>query len=169
MADYIDESLSKASSHTEETYKSAIQDALDRADAIVDQEDWKDGSTLALVLIDMAQRIIVEADLGDSHVVLSLHTKRNKKDENKLNKLDHSLRAHHLAKGKNQWTLERLSEPHSPENPCEKKRIEDAGGEIKYDTGAARVGKQTYTYVESDTCLLPICIHFNTYLQELSQ
>ena len=141
LADFIDEALSKSSTQSQQTYKAAIQDALNRVDAIVDREDWKDGSTLALVLIDTAQRILVEADLGDSHMVFAEHTKRNKKEEDKLNKLDHTLRAHHLAKAKDEWSIQRLSVPHGPDDPTEKKRIEDAGGEVNYDTGAARVGK----------------------------
>lgn len=145
LANFIDEALSESSVHSPETYKSAIQDALDREDEIIDQQNWKDGSTLALVLIDVQQKILVEADLGDSHMVFAEHTRRNKKEETKLNKLDHTLRAHHLAKGKNEWRISRLSEPHNPDNPSEKKRIEDAGGEVKYDTGAARVGKCTST------------------------
>ena len=108
---------------------------------VVDQQNWKDGSTLALVLIDTSQKILIEADLGDSHMVFAEHVRRNKKEENKLNKLDHTLRANHLAKGKNEWSHTRLSEPHNPDNPKEKKRIEDAGGEVKYDTGTARVGE----------------------------
>lgn len=141
LANFIDDALSKSSSHSIETYKSAIQEALDREDEIADKQNWKDGSTLALVLIDVEQKLLVEADLGDSHMIFAEHVRRNKKDENKLNKLDHSLRAHHLAKGKNEWSIRRLSEPHNPDNPAEKKRIEDAGGEVKYDTGTARVGK----------------------------
>jgi serine/threonine protein phosphatase PrpC len=141
LASFIDDALSKSSSHSIETYQSAIQEALDREDEIANQRNWKDGSTLALVLIDVQQKILVEADLGDSHMVFAEHTRRNKKEENKLNKLDHSLRAHHLAKGKNEWSVRRLSVPHNPDNPAEKKRIEDAGGEVKYDTGTARVGK----------------------------
>lgn len=74
-------------------------------------------------------------------MVFAENNRRNKKEENKLNKLDHTLRAHHLAKGKNEWSIRRLSVPHAPDDPSEKKRIEDAGGEIKYDTGAARVGE----------------------------
>ncbi|KAF9691252.1 hypothetical protein EKO04_010651 [Ascochyta lentis] len=121
LADYIDATLSKTTPHSQETYKAAIQEALDQEDKDADREGWDDGSTLALVLIDTAQKILVEADIGDSHVMLAEHTRRNKKDQNKLNKLDHTLRAHHLAK-------------------VEKKRIEDAGGEVKYDTGTPRVG-----------------------------
>jgi protein phosphatase 2C family protein 2/3 len=153
LAGFIDEALSKGSSHSEETYKRAIQDALDREDMVVDQQDWKDGSTLALVLIDTSQKILVEADLGDSHMVFAEHTRRNKKEENKLNKLDHTLRAHHLAKGKNEWSITRLSVPHNPNNPSEKKRVEDAGGEIKYDTGTARVGM----------CISALCHGVNTW------
>lgn len=140
LANFIDEALAKTFAHSQETYKSAIQDALDREDAIANQENWKDGSTLALVLIDTSQRILVEADLGDSHMVFAERTRRNKKEEDKLNKLDHTLRTHHIAKGKNEWSISRLSVPHNPDNPSEKKRVEDAGGEVKYDTGAARVG-----------------------------
>lgn len=105
LSNFIDEALSKTSTHSQETYKSAIQEALDREDVIIDHEDWKDGSTLALVLIDTSQKILVEADLGDSHMVFAEHTRRNKKEENKLNKLDHTLRAHHLANSKNEWTV----------------------------------------------------------------
>ncbi|XPS80749.1 Protein-serine/threonine phosphatase [Ascochyta lentis] len=140
LADYIDATLSKTTPHSQETYKAAIQEALDQEDKDADREGWDDGSTLALVLIDTAQKILVEADIGDSHVMLAEHTRRNKKDQNKLNKLDHTLRAHHLAKGKNEWSITQLSTPHNPDNPVEKKRIEDAGGEVKYDTGTPRVG-----------------------------
>jgi hypothetical protein len=143
LASFIDDALSKSSSRSIETYKSAIQQALDREDEVADQENWKDGSTLALVLIDVQQKILVGADLGDSHIVFAERTRRNKKEENKLNKLDHSLRTHHLAKGKNEWSVRRLSVPHNPDDPAEKKRIEDAGGEVKYDTGTARVGEST--------------------------
>lgn len=107
----------------------------------MDREDWKDGSTLAMALIDTSQNILVQADIGDSHVVLAEHTRRNKKEQNKLNKLDHTLRAHHLAKGKGEWSITRLSTPHDPDDPVEKKRIEDAGGKVNYDTGTPRVGK----------------------------
>ncbi|KAF1928248.1 phosphatase 2C family protein [Didymella exigua CBS 183.55] len=151
LANFIDEALSKSSPHSPETYKSAIQDALDREDEIIDRQNWKDGSTLALVLIDTQQNILVEADLGDSHMVLAEHTRRNKKEENKLKKLDHTLRAHHLVKGKNEWSNERLSVPHKPDDPIEKKRIEDAGGRVNYDTGAARVGALAMTRAMGDT------------------
>ncbi|UPX19717.1 Protein-serine/threonine phosphatase [Ascochyta rabiei] len=140
LADYIDAALSKTTSHSQETYKAAIQEALDQEDEHADRESWDDGSTLALALIDTAQKILVEADVGDSHVMLAERTRRNPNEQKKLNKLDNALRAHHLAKGKNEWSITRLSTPHDPDNPVEKKRIEDAGGEVKYDTGTPRVG-----------------------------
>lgn len=144
LANYIDEALSKTLSNSQETYQSAIQDAIDREDQDADREDWKDGSTLALALIDTAQRTLIEADIGDSHVVLAEHTKRNKREQHKLNKLDPALRAHNFAKVKNEWNITRLSTPHDPEDPSERKRITDAGGEVKYDsTGTARIGKCT--------------------------
>ncbi|KAJ4349321.1 hypothetical protein N0V95_004690 [Ascochyta clinopodiicola] len=139
LADYIDAALSKTTSHSQEAYKIAIQEALDQVDKHADQEGWDDGSTLALALIDTSQKILVEADVGDSHVMLAEHTRRNQKEHNKLSKLDHTLRAHNLVKGKNEWSITRLSTPHDPDNPVEKKRIEDAGGEVNYDTGTPRV------------------------------
>jgi protein phosphatase 2C family protein 2/3 len=143
LANHINETLSHTSSKTVETYTSAIQAALDEEDKCIDREDFTGGSTVALALIDTKQRILVDADLGDSHVVLAEHVKRNKKEMMKLNMLDPSLRLHHLGTKKNEWTVTRLSTPHDLDNPSEKRRIEAAGGEIKYDTGVPRIGEYT--------------------------
>lgn len=140
---YIDETLSQSSSTSPETYKAAIQAALDREDEDIDREDLAGGSTFVLALLDTAHKIIVCADLGDSHVVFAEHTRRNRKEDNKLNKLDHTLRAHNLAKGKDEWTVTRLSTIHDLDDPKEMKRIEDAGGEVNYETGIPRIGECT--------------------------
>jgi serine/threonine protein phosphatase PrpC len=104
------------------------------------REDFTGGSTVALALVDTAQKMLVAANLGDSQVVFAKRLQRNKKEEAKLQKLDQSLRAHHTGKKKGEWEVTRLSISHDPDSPEEKKRIEESGGSVNYDTGVPRVG-----------------------------
>jgi serine/threonine protein phosphatase PrpC len=87
-------------------------------DKDISRDDLNGGATVALVLIDTKQNLLVAADLGDSHIVFGDHS-------------DHrgSLDG---AKSKDDWDLTVLSKEHAPDAPEEKKRIEEAGGEIKY-------------------------------------
>jgi serine/threonine protein phosphatase PrpC len=109
-----------------ESYKQAIQRSLKAVDKDISRDDLNGGATVALVLIDTKQNLLVAADLGDSHIVFGDHS-------------DHrgSLDG---AKSKDDWDLTVLSKEHAPDAPEEKKRIEEAGGEINYSTGTARIG-----------------------------
>lgn len=95
-------------------------------DRDIAREDLDGGATVALVLIDTKQNLLVEADLGDSHVIFADHSDHSGSLEDK--------------KSKDDWDIEVLSKEHAPDNPEEKKRIEAAGGEVNYSTGVARVG-----------------------------
>jgi len=79
-----------------------------------------------LALIDTKQNLLVEADLGDSHVIFADHSEHTGSLEDK--------------KSKDDWDVKVLSKEHSPDVPEEKKRIEEAGGEVNFSTGIARVG-----------------------------
>ena len=79
-----------------------------------------------MVLIDTKQNLLVEADLGDSHVIFANHSDHSGSLEDK--------------KSKDDWDVEVLSKEHAPDAPEEKKRIEDAGGEVNFSTGIARIG-----------------------------
>lgn len=75
------------------------------------------------MLIDTKRNILVSADLGDSHIVYATHDAR-----------------HGTIGQKGDWDVQTLSKEHSPDAPEERKRIEEAGGEINYTTGIPRVG-----------------------------
>jgi serine/threonine protein phosphatase PrpC len=142
LIQHLDGELANATEFSVETYQAAIQAALVAEDEDISREDFTGGSTVALALVDTAQKLLVAANLGDSQVVFAKRLQRNKKEEAKLLKLDQSLRAHHVSKKKNQWEVTRLSVSHDPDSPDEKKRIEDSGGEVNYDTGVPRVGAE---------------------------
>lgn len=108
-----------------ESYQNAIQSALTNTDVDISAANFDGGATVALALIDTAQNILVTADLGDSHIVLATHSPHKGSIGQKEN-LD--------------WDVEVLSEEHIPDNPKEKKRIEDSGGEVTYSTGIPRIG-----------------------------
>jgi serine/threonine protein phosphatase PrpC len=95
-------------------------------DRDIGREDLDGGATVALVLIDTKQNLLVEADLGDSHIVFGDHSAHRGSLDGK--------------KSKDNWDVTVLSKEHAPDAPEEKKRIEEAGGEINYSTGTARVG-----------------------------
>lgn len=79
------------------------------------------GSTAAIGLLDTAKGLLVTADLGDSHIVL----------------------ADGQPEADQQWQISRLSALQKPDSEMERQRIIDAGGEVKYQYGIARVGKLT--------------------------
>jgi serine/threonine protein phosphatase PrpC len=95
-------------------------------DRDIGRDDLEGGATVALALIDTKQNLLVEADLGDSHVIFANHSDHSGSLEDK--------------KGKDDWDVKVLSKEHSPDAPEEKRRIEEAGGEVNYSTGIARVG-----------------------------
>jgi serine/threonine protein phosphatase PrpC len=107
-------------------YQSAIQTSLTTVDGEIARADLQGGATVALALIDTKQNLLVEADLGDSHIIFANHSEHSGSLEDK--------------KGKDDWDVKVLSKEHSPDAPEEKKRIEEAGGEINFSTGIARVG-----------------------------
>ncbi|KAF1848041.1 protein serine/threonine phosphatase 2C [Cucurbitaria berberidis CBS 394.84] len=115
-----------------EEYKQAIQRAIKAVDKDLDRADLRGGSTVALALIDTKQGVLIEVDLGDSHVVFSEHqfdsviVGGSSDDGNAISEEG--------------WKVEVLSEEHAPDNPEERKRIEQAGGEINYITGIPRIG-----------------------------
>jgi serine/threonine protein phosphatase PrpC len=95
-------------------------------DRDISREDLDGGATVALVLIDTKQNLLVEADLGDSHIVYGSHSAHRGSLDGR--------------KSKDDWDVQVLSKEHAPDAPEEKKRIEEAGGEINYSTGTARIG-----------------------------
>ncbi|KAF2826958.1 protein serine/threonine phosphatase 2C [Ophiobolus disseminans] len=109
-----------------ESYKQAIQRSLKAVDRDINRDDLDGGATVALVLVDTKQNLLVEADLGDSHVIFADHSEHSGSLEEK--------------KSKDDWDVAVLSKEHTPDAPEEKKRIEEAGGEVNYSTGIARVG-----------------------------
>lgn len=109
-----------------ESYKQAIQRSLKAVDRDISRDDLDGGATVALILIDTKQNLFVEADLGDSHIIFA------GRSDNR-GSLDGS-------KGKDDWDIRVLSKEHAPDAPEEKKRIEEAGGQINYSTGIARIG-----------------------------
>jgi serine/threonine protein phosphatase PrpC len=109
-----------------ESYKQAIQRSLKAVDRDIGREDLDGGATVALVLIDTKQNLLVEADLGDSHIVFGDHSDHRGSLDGR--------------KSKDDWDVKVLSTEHAPDAPEEKKRIEEAGGEINFSTGTARVG-----------------------------
>lgn len=95
-------------------------------DRDIEREDLDGGATVALVLIDTKQNLLVEADLGDSHIIFADHSDHTGSIGDK--------------KSHDDWDVKVLSKEHAPDAPEEKKRIEEAGGEINYSTGTARIG-----------------------------
>jgi protein phosphatase 2C family protein 2/3 len=95
-------------------------------DRDISREDLDGGATVALVLIDTKQNLLVEADLGDSHIIFGNHSDHRGSLDGR--------------KSRDDWDLKVLSKEHAPDAPEEKKRIEEAGGEINFTTGTARVG-----------------------------
>ncbi|CBY00283.1 hypothetical protein LEMA_P014130.1 [Plenodomus lingam JN3] len=133
---HLEQHFGKPKESTPEAYHLAIQRALKAVDRDLDRADLSGGSTVALVLIDTKQGILVQANLGDSHVVYADHLPESQSPTTGSGSSDSPI-DDDLPTG---WSVETLSEEHAPDSPAEKKRIEEAGGEINYGTGIARIG-----------------------------
>ena len=107
---------SNMSSHQ---YQDALKNALkDQDAALLATGMSQQGSTATIALLDTASGLLVTADLGDSHIILA----NRQPDEQPV------------------WNVSRLSVLQTPSSTMERARIEDAGGEINYTYGSARVG-----------------------------
>ncbi|KAH8731844.1 phosphatase 2C-like domain-containing protein [Phaeosphaeriaceae sp. PMI808] len=109
-----------------ESYRQAIQRSLKAVDRDIGRDDLDGGATVALALIDTKQNLLIVANLGDSHVIYANHSGHSGSIEGK--------------KSKDDWEVNLLSKEHAPDLPEEKKRIEEAGGEVNFSTGIARIG-----------------------------
>ncbi|KAJ5661218.1 uncharacterized protein N7484_000590 [Penicillium longicatenatum] len=106
-------------------YGAALKAAVADEDALLleafkhdSAEPATSGSTAAVCLVNLTQGELIVSNLGDSHVILA---ERDPKTE----------RPYHIR---------RLTEEHKPEEPRERRRIEEAGGEVAMRSGIARLG-----------------------------
>ncbi|KAL4940179.1 hypothetical protein BDV06DRAFT_213708 [Aspergillus oleicola] len=106
-------------------YEEALQDAINKEDALLMQEFQKGenayalaGSTASIALVDLRRGVLVVGNVGDSHIILA------EKDSGKWD-----------VKG-----VSRLTTSHKPESPEEKQRIEQAGGQIHEQHAITRIG-----------------------------
>ncbi len=114
-----------------EEYRQGIQRALRGIDRDLGERELRGGSTVALALIDTRQGVLIAADLGDSHIVYADHG------------LDYAVGSEDgsaISESAEGWRVEVVSVEHTPDNPEERKRVEDAGGQINYVTGIPRIG-----------------------------
>ncbi|KAI8933443.1 hypothetical protein NX059_010057 [Plenodomus lindquistii] len=137
LVTYLEQYLVKPKYSTPEAYQSAIQQALKAVDNDLDKASLNGGSTVALVLVDTKRGILVQANLGDSHVIYADHLPETQSPTLGSGSSDSNPIDDELPAG---WTVETLSVEHTPDSPAEKRRIENAGGEINYGTGIARIG-----------------------------
>ncbi|KAJ5628900.1 hypothetical protein N7490_011128, partial [Penicillium lividum] len=106
-------------------YSGAIKAAMVDEDALLLERFKHDtaepaisGSTAAICLLNLTQGELVVCNLGDSHVILA---ERDPKTD----------RPYHVR---------RITEAQTPEIPSERRRIEEAGGEISTSSGTTRLG-----------------------------
>lgn len=119
-----------------EEYKQTIQRVIKAVDRDLDRADLTGGSTVALALIDTKQGVLVEADLGDSHIVFAEH----QFDSSVIIGGSDDGNGTAISEGPGGWKVEVLSVEHAPDKPEERKRVEEAGGQINYVTGIPRIG-----------------------------
>ncbi|KAF1941032.1 protein serine/threonine phosphatase 2C [Clathrospora elynae] len=134
LVTYLEQYLVNPRATNAAEYKHAIQNTLKAVDQDLDREDLRGGSTVALALIDVKQGILIQSNLGDSHVVFADHEPQSPQS---LSPIPLSRVDSITVEG---WNVEVLSVEHSPDSPLEKRRVEDAGGEINYSSGIARIG-----------------------------
>lgn len=137
---HLEQHFIKPKDSTPEEYKVAIQRALNAVDRDLDRADLKGGCTVALILVDTRQGLLIEADLGDSHVVFADHQPGSPTATLRTNSVGSSNDDAITSSDPPGWTVENLAVEHSPDNPDERRRVEEAGGEINYSTGIARIG-----------------------------
>ncbi|KAL2828112.1 phosphatase 2C-like domain-containing protein [Aspergillus pseudoustus] len=106
-------------------YERAMQSAIDQEDKALFKEFRAGemhfataGSTATIAVVDLAQRVLVVGNLGDSHAFL----------------------AERGAESAELTSVTRLTESHKPDSPDEKRRIEDAGGTVLAQKNIARIG-----------------------------
>jgi serine/threonine protein phosphatase PrpC len=113
-------------SPTAGSYEKAIQSSLTAEDEVLVDGKFPGGATVTLVLIDTKQNLLVEADLGDSHIVFADHSEHSGTIGDTTSTDD--------------WNIKILSTEHLPDDPEERRRIEKAGGKVNDTTGIARIG-----------------------------
>ncbi|KAJ5888398.1 hypothetical protein N7495_008439 [Penicillium taxi] len=103
-------------------YASAIKAAISDEDRVLFKQFMKEseesGSTVAVCIINFTEGELIVSNLGDSHVILA---ERDPKTEQPFH-------------------IRRVTEAHKPEIPSERKRIEEAGGEVVVRRGIPRIG-----------------------------
>lgn len=101
-------------------YEGALRATLKDEDSLLWKADVvKSGATAVVALIDVERRLLIGADIGDSHMIL----------------------AERRGDSRTPWEFRRLTTPHKPDVPYEQDRIEDAGAQITHDSGTARIGR----------------------------
>lgn len=138
LVSHLEQHFPKPKESTPEAYQGAIQRALSTVDQELQRGNLDGGSTVALILIDTKQGLLIHGNLGDSHVVYANHVPRPPSPTPR----NGSSGSDPTTDGESPvgWTVETLSVEHDPDRPAEKKRIKEAGGKVNYDTGIARIG-----------------------------
>ncbi|KAL6706214.1 hypothetical protein ACN47E_005949 [Coniothyrium glycines] len=140
LVTHLEQSFAKPKDNTPDEYKLAIQRAVNAIDKDLDRANLSGGSTLALILVDTKQGFLIEADLGDSHVVFADHQPGSPAATAVTGSVDSDNDDAITSNDPTGWNVETLSVEHSPDRPDEKRRVEKAGGEVNYLSGIARIG-----------------------------
>ncbi|KAL4961611.1 PP2C family serine/threonine-protein phosphatase [Aspergillus stella-maris] len=106
-------------------YEDAIQEAINKEDELLLKEFQQGenayalaGSTASIALLDLKRGVLVVGNVGDSHIILA----------------ERDSGSGHVR------GVDRLTTSHKPENPEEKERIEQAGGQIHEQHAITRIG-----------------------------
>ncbi|RMZ68279.1 phosphatase 2C [Pyrenophora seminiperda CCB06] len=141
LHEHLEQHLTNPKATSTAEYKHAIQSALSSIDRDIDRHNLDGGSTVTLVLVDTKQNLLVHANLGDSHAFFADHEPQSPQSLSPTSPTRGGGDTHsNSSSGHVGWHVNCLSVEHAPNSPLEKRRIEDAGGEINYQTGTARIG-----------------------------
>ncbi|KAL4799291.1 phosphatase 2C-like domain-containing protein [Aspergillus venezuelensis] len=106
-------------------YEEAIQEAINKEDELLLKEFQQGenayalaGSTASIALLDLKRGVLVVGNVGDSHIILAERDSGSGE-----------------VRG-----VDRLTTSHKPENPEEKQRIQQAGGQIHQQHAITRIG-----------------------------